>query len=112
MLAALACQAQVERFAHLLACASRRSITSPWHHLEQQVRAAAGGVHLLARRLVARAHRLPAVVSAAFADPDAALGRLRKAAVVVGVLEVGLDRAVGAVARPEAQVRYRAGTGR
>ena len=101
MLAPLALQAEVERLAHaLLAPALIEGIAA--HHLEQEVRAAAGRMHFLARRLEARAHRLPAE-AAAFADPKAALGGLSKAAVVVRVLEVGLD-VPRRVIRAEAQI--------
>src|SRR5947207_11597947 len=72
VLAAFAGKAEVERLldrAALPAVLER----SAMHHLEQQVRAAARRVLLLARRQVARAHdAVLGVMPAAFADPDAA----------------------------------------
>src|SRR5438067_499268 len=72
VLAACAGQAEVERLldrAALPAVLER----SAMHHLEQQVRAAARRVLLLARRQVARAHdAVLGVMPAAFADPDTA----------------------------------------
>ena len=74
-------------------------------HLEEQVGAAPGRVHLLLGDHVAGAHR-PRVLLAALADADAALGRVGEAAVVVGELEVRLDlgRVVGR-AEPEVLAR-------
>jgi hypothetical protein len=74
VLAALALQAKVERLPYrvLTPTAIERVST---HHLEQQMRPAAGRVHLFARRLKAGAHDL-AAQRAAFADAKAALRRL------------------------------------
>ena len=75
-------------------------------HLVQQPRAAAGRVHLLARRDEARAHHVHAVGLAAAADADAADRRVADLAVILRVgegdarpgrrareLEVGVERA-------------------
>ncbi len=100
-LATLAGQAEVERLA------DRLGLPQPFHrvaleHLEEQVGAAAGRMHVLLRDHVAGAHR-PRILLAALAHADAALGGVREAAVVVGELEVRLhlDRVI---ARPHAQV--------
>ena len=65
-------------------------MTSPFEHLEQETRAAAGRVHLLARRHEGRAHDVDPAGRAALADADAADGRVREVAVVARVGE--LDR--------------------
>ena len=62
----------------------------PFQQLEQQVGAATGGVHLLARRLEARAHR-PGEAPA-LADPEAARRRPGEAAPVLLEAEVRVQR--------------------
>ncbi len=102
--APLARQAEVERLLHGLA------LPAPLHrvaleHLEEQVGAAAGRVHLLLGHHVARAHGA-VLFLAALADADAALGRVGEAPLVVQELEVRLDlgRVVGG-AEPEVLAR-------
>src|SRR5205814_2288356 len=72
VLAALAGEAEVERFLDRIALPAILE-RSAMHHLEQEMRAAARRMLLLARRDVARAHdTVLGLVPAAFADPDAA----------------------------------------
>src|SRR6185312_595461 len=70
VLAALALQAEIECLGDRLAAPAVLDDVAA-HHLEQQMRAPPRRVHLLARRLEARAHRLPAR-RAALADAEAA----------------------------------------
>src|SRR4030095_13299456 len=99
--ASLAREAEIERLLDVLVLpAIGERIAS--QHLEQQVRAAARRMRLLARHLVTRTHRA-AVVAAAFPDADAAERREREAATVVLKREMR-GRLRWAVIGAEAQV--------
>src|SRR6478752_7083978 len=87
--AALAREAEVERLHHLVRLPAVGD-DLPVEHLEQETRAAAGRVHLLARRHEGRAHDVYAPGGAALADADTADGRVREVAVVARVAELDL----------------------
>src|SRR5690606_10128046 len=69
-------------------------------HLEEQVRAAAGGVLFLARDHVARAHGAAALAPAR-ADTDAAQGRVAEVAAVLGEGKARLHRRRLVLAQPQ-----------
>ena len=85
-LASLAGEAEIERLVHGVAPPAVAERV-PLHHLEEEARAAARRVLLLARHHEARAHRAR-VEPPAFADADAANRRVREAPAVVGEGEV------------------------
>ena len=87
--AALAREAEVERLHHLVRLPAVGDDLA-FEHLEQETRAAAGRVHLLARRHEGRAHDVDPVGRAALADADTADGRVREVAVVARVAELDL----------------------
>jgi hypothetical protein len=89
----------ISAFDGLVAPAAGERVAAP--HLEQQAGAAAGGVALRERDLVARAHR--AALVAAGADAEAALRRRREVAAVVGEATRRPER-LRAVARVHPQV--------
>src|SRR4051794_25021368 len=74
-LATFAGEAEVERFFHrLIAPAIFDRV--PREHFKEQMRAAAGRMHFLARHAIAGAHR-PGVLATAFTDTDTAQSRER-----------------------------------
>ena len=99
-LAALACQAQVERLLDVPVAPTPGDDVAR-QHLEQEVGPAPGGVLLVTGDHEARAHR-PALGPPALAYPDATPGGVHEAAPVVGEGEVGAhgDGAEGG-AQPE-----------
>jgi hypothetical protein len=101
-LAALAGEAEVHDALHLLAVPGLRTPSRMREHVAQHVGARAGGVLLVARRHVARAHRAAHEVGlAALADAGALL-RGAEHALVALKLKTGLvfrRRVVGAVAQ-------------
>lgn len=104
-LAALAGEAEVERFLDGLVTPSAGH-HFPLQHFEEQVGAAPGGVHFLARGHVAGAHG-PALGAAALADADAAHGGARELPLVVGEAEARF-RLRRVEAGPDAQVLVQA----
>src|SRR5690348_11747139 len=102
-LAALAGETEIERLLDgvtLPALLNRAAV----QHLEQQARAPARRVALLARRHVTRAHdALLAVDAPARADADAAPRRLGEAAVILEIGEVVVDLG-RLIERPDAEI--------
>jgi hypothetical protein len=86
--AAFAGEAEIERIEHLLA-APQLELGSV-QHLKEDARPAAGGVLLVSRDHVARAHDA-ALHAAALSNADAAHRRVREAAVVVRIGKLGAD---------------------